>query len=268
MYNKLIQLILGDQNKEKRSISENNKYPAFCLRAAKKSNVFKNFRANSVYNEILEHVTEEQGLIYLEEIKKMPQVLKHLNRFKENDLIGGPKLFNYEEYGLISPTTLRYIKVLCDLISQFNSLDNFNIYEIGVGYGGQCRIIDEYSKIPKYVLIDLLEVLLLSERYLKQFEINSKIEFKEMEALNETMIDLVISNYAFSELTRAMQDFYLNKVILKSKNGYITYNEINPESFNSYKLPELLSIIPNSFIVEEVPLTHPQNAIIVWKEKR
>ena len=78
--------------------------------------------------------------------------------------------------------------------------------------------------------------------------------------------DLVLSNYAFTELPRSVQDIYLNKVILRSKRGYITYNETTPSEFNSYKSSELIEIISGSRIFKEEPLTHPKNCIIVWGE--
>ena len=65
-----------------------------------------------------------------------------------------------------------------------------------------------------------------------------------MNELDIDNYDIVISNYAFTELPRSIQDIYLKKVILNSSNGYITYNEIVPEYFNTYKRDELLKIIP------------------------
>ena len=85
-----------------------------------------------------------------------------------------------------------------------------------------------------------------------------------MNELEVKQYDLVISNYAFTELTREIQDVYLKKIILNSKKGYITYNDISPESFKSYKKEELLKIIPNSRIIDEKPLTHERNCIIIW----
>ncbi len=64
-----------------------------------------------------------------------------------------------------------------------------------------------------------------------------------------------------------IQDIYLKKIILNSKKGYITYNEVTREYFKSYKTEELLAIIPNSHIIEELPLTHEKNCIIVWGDK-
>jgi hypothetical protein len=76
--------------------------------------------------------------------------------------------------------------------------------------------------------------------------------------------DLVVSNYAFTELPRSIQESYLQRVILRSSRGYITYNEITPPRFRSYKAEELLALIPRATRVKEEPLTHPKNCIIVW----
>ena len=75
---------------------------------------------------------------------------------------------------------------------------------------------------------------------------------------------LVISNYAFTELTREIQDEYLSKVILRAQRGYITYNEITPPSYRSYRAEELLAMIPGARRLPEAPLTHPANCIIQW----
>jgi phospholipid N-methyltransferase len=139
-----------------------------------------------------------------------------------------------------------------------------NICEIGVGYGGQCRIINSVTSPDKYTLVDIKPALSLTQRYLDNYILNSVVRYKTMNELEIQNYDLVISNYAFSELPRSIQDVYLSKIILNSKKGYITFNEISPGYFNSYKREELIDIIPNSLIIEEKPLTHPKNCIIVW----
>jgi hypothetical protein len=93
------------------------------------------------------------------------------------------------------------------------------------------------------------------------------MNYKTMNELKKQNYDLVISNYAFTELRREIQDVYLEKIILPSCRGYISYNEITPEYFRSYNRDELIKIIPNSHIVEEAPLTHPKNCIIVWGDR-
>jgi len=246
------------------SISDNQRYPQACLRAANDYRLFNSFRQNQDYTQILEHVTHDQGAAYLDEIKKRPDVFSALPDIAHNDEHGGPVLHSYPGIAPISPSTLRYAKVLCDLYSLFGSLDNFRIAEIGVGYGGQCRAINATSSPSSYTLIDLQPVLQLAQRYLDHYILNSQLVYSTMNQLATREYDLLISNYAFTELPRAVQDVYLSRVILPSIRGCITYNQISPDSFMSYTSDELLKLIPGSARLNEVPLTHPMNCIIVW----
>ena len=73
------------------------------------------------------------------------------------------------------------------------------------------------------------------------------------------------SNYAFSEISREFQEIYMHKIIKNSKSGFMIMNQITDKSYNSYTKDELLAQIPNNpEIIEEVPLTHPDNYILVW----
>jgi len=249
-----------------RSLSNNYYYPNFCLKASNDLKIFKNFRRNYDYQLILEHLSYNDGEKYLEEIRNNYQFLfHHFDIFRLNDNVGNPKTYEYNSIGKFSPTTLRYIKVLGDLIKHFNNLNNIKICEIGVGYGGQCRIINSYFKPSKYTLVDIKPALMLAQTYLDNFVIQSSLEYKTMNELEYANYDLLISNYAFTELARDVQEIYLNKVILNSKMGYITYNDINPDYYRSFKKDELLNLIPNSILLEEKPLTHKNNCIILWK---
>lgn len=247
------------------SISDDQVYPDFCANASIASDLFLNFRKNPIYQKILEHVSKDIGKLYLDEIKRnLPNYLNYFEKFKENDLWGNPELFEYPEIGTISPSTLRYIKVYTDLRRLFGSLDDLKICEIGVGYGGQCRIINSGESPKEYALVDIKQALLLTQRYLDNYVLNSQVKYSTMNELEKKQYDLVISNYAFTELPRKIQDEYLKKVILNSDKGYITYNEISPAYFDSYDRNELRDLIPNSKIVDEKPLTHPKNCIIIW----
>lgn len=247
------------------SLSDNQLYTEFCAKASIDSNLFKNFRRNEIYCQVLEHLNESEGQLYLAEILKIkPELITTFDSFKANDLWGNPRVYHYEGTGEISPTTLRYIKVLGDLLNLFEDLNDFNICEIGVGYGGQCKAINAKTSPSSYTLVDIKPALMLTQRYLDNYILHSKLDYKTLNELNNTGYDLVISNYAFTELPRDFQDAYLNKIILNSKRGYITYNDINPEYFKSYKVEELLSIIPGSYTIDEKPLTHGNNCIIVW----
>tara|TARA_R100000697_G_scaffold87935_1_gene99841 strand:+ start:46 stop:381 length:336 start_codon:yes stop_codon:yes gene_type:complete len=63
----------------------------------------------------------------------------------------------------------------------------------------------------------------LQEKYLSYFDIEgSVIHHSEPEALED--IDLLISNYAYSELGENLQDLYYNNVIQNSKKVYMILN--------------------------------------------
>lgn len=246
------------------SLSDNQAYPQVCLQASIDYIFFNNFRRNPIYTHILEHVSEKQGVEYLKLISKDREVYSSIDSFKRNDDYGNPRMSEYPDIGRISPSTLRYIKVLIDLKKYFHPLDKLKVSEIGVGYGGQCRVINAYYRPSAYCLIDIQPALALAQRFLDNYVISSVLTYKTMNELHEDEYDLVISNYAFTELPRKIQDVYLKKVIMRSKRGYITYNEITPPEFNSYKTRELVAMITGSQVLQEEPLTHPKNCIIVW----
>jgi hypothetical protein len=247
-----------------RGVSDNKRYPQFCSRASRDESEFSAFRSNPIYNEILEHVTEKQGGQYLEIIATDHVLFGAMDRFKRNDEFGGPQTSEYPSIGRISPSTLRYVKVLADLKKLFGSLDDLDICEIGIGYGGQCRIINAWFSSASYCLIDIAPALALTRRYLENYAISSILSYRTMNELAPQDYDLAISNYAFTELPRAIQDEYLQKVIMRSRRGYITYNEISPAEFRSYTADERLRLIPGAERISEEPLTHPKNCLIVW----
>ena len=88
-------------------------YMRFCKLAATDDKVFKTFKSHPDYVPMLEHVSEPQGFEYLQIIKdRNPQLLDRIHKFRENDKFGAPNTFEYVEAGILSPTTLRYIKML------------------------------------------------------------------------------------------------------------------------------------------------------------
>ncbi|WP_254174727.1 hypothetical protein [Planktothrix pseudagardhii] len=107
----------------KTSLSDNGNYPELCLQASLDNATFRDFRRNEIYNITLEHDSFEQGLEYLEVTQKSgSNVLSKIHEFIKNDQIGNPRVFDYEAIGKIAPTTLRYIKILSDLESEFGTL--------------------------------------------------------------------------------------------------------------------------------------------------
>tara|TARA_R110002110_G_scaffold53643_3_gene154666 strand:- start:2020 stop:2784 length:765 start_codon:yes stop_codon:yes gene_type:complete len=232
--------------------------------ASRKKYVFDNFKRDKNYTGILEHVSQQQGQMYLNELKDS-LVLENISKFKINDKLGNPNTFTYGDYGNLSPTTLRYIKVLQDIKNSY-SIDDRNIIEIGCGYGGQYTVLSQIFKPKKYTFVDLPEVLSLIEKYLTTLNIKGNFEF--INGKDDTMeydkeYDLIISNYAISECNKDVQKYYIENILSKSKHGYITHNQ-----FNGYTLNEFVDIIKsfgNEVVVtKESPLTGKNNVIIKW----
>jgi len=243
------------------------RYTDLCLQALKDPEVFKTFKSNTAFTYMLEHVTYDQGLGYLSEIKRtQPKLINHMDCFATNDSLGTPKMFWYEELNMdISPTTLRYVKVLADLISHFGNLDGLDIVEIGIGYGGQCKIINDYFVPKSYTLIDLPEVILLADKYLECHGITNAV-FQTPNWTSEALYDLCISNYAFTEIGRPAQDFYVKNIIKRSAKGYITCNFLNQRMKEGVMTDEeIYRMTQHGEFHKEIPLTAPHNAIYIWK---
>jgi hypothetical protein len=60
---------------------------------------------------------------------------------------------------------------------------------------------------------------------------------------------------------------YIQKILSKSLRGYLTMNSgLSNSAFQSDKLSmqELKNYLPKFEVIEERPLTHPGNYIIIW----
>ena len=247
------------------SISDAGLYPAFCLLASRNDRVFDRFRRSLIYRIILEHVNIDQGHEYLKEIEQGGRMLDQLRPLLESDTIGGPIKYRYGSYGLVSPSTLRYIKVATDLGNLFGPLDSLKIAEIGVGYGGQCRVVCALWPVKSYILFDIPEVLALSRRFLEESDVESSV-ISERDGRNPHTddVDLIISNYAFSELRREIQEQYFEQIIKHTSRGYVTYNHLTPPEFQSLTAYEFAERIPGARVLPERPKTHDGNVIVVW----
>jgi hypothetical protein len=118
-----------------------------------------------------------------------------------------------------------------DRISEFLS-DGIRIVEIGGGYGYLAKLIVERVKVECYHIIDLPETCDLQRRYLNGLPVEC---FTEPTGQN---YDLVISNYALSEIPD--NRVYVDKVLRKSKWGYITCNtDYFKPDWEVYRIPDI-----------------------------
>jgi predicted RNA methylase len=186
--------------------------------------------------------------------------LKEVSRLE----IGDPITYPYPELGLLSPTQIRYAKILTDLIKLFPTLEGKDVLEIGVGNGGLAAQVSTHFKLNSYALVDLDDVLRLTSRTLKPFDHTVDFSFIAPSVEESRATDLLISNYAFSELHKQVQDIYFDKYVRHAKSGYMIYNHIHEDSSISYTANEMCERIPGAMILKELPLTYPGNVLLVW----
>ena len=216
----------------------------------------------------LQKISMKSRKKYLEAIvQEFPEFVDYFDRFRENDALGDPITFDYQEFGRFSPTTLRYIKYACDIKKTFGSLKDKQIVEIGGGYGGFCKILFEALGFASYTIIDYPQCLPLIEKYLLQLD-GPPVCYLTKEHLSKiNSPDLVISHFGFSEMDSADQMLFLEQLINKSSHGYLTMNFISSR-LNSLPIEKIVRFLldhsKQGTVVKELPNTHPDNVVVSW----
>ena len=232
-----------------------------CIEASNDDIQFNNFKRNHNYTSILEHqhIPKEYGDLIIQQIEykyERDNIKSKIHKIKENDMYGNPILYNFEQYGDISLGTLRYVKNSCDIVSHFGEVDIKTIVEIGGGYGGLCKTISNFIEFKSYYIYDLHQVNLLSSKYLSKFNNYENIHINTLDdgakKFIDGEIDLLISNYAFSELPKSIQLKYLSEIVLKSKRFYMIYNHLQSGDENGMTYNQFIDLISDKYDVSIV----------------
>lgn len=218
-----------------------------------------NFKQQREIIGIIENVNKTFGDLYLQNIEKYPEtsqidwtLIKRLND------IGSPQM---ETFGInnqqipLSPTTLRYVQYSLDILTYMKKTETNNpdIIEVGGGYGFQAVLLCEFAKffsinIRSYTIVDLPEATNMQNQYIKACQID--IPYTTMVCYNITENtfqpsnrSFFISNYALGELTKELQDFYIETIVKKMAHGYICWNFSvgNPYIHNYFNQPTVIS---------------------------
>ena len=240
-------------------------YLGVCARAAVEDRIFSIFKSLPEYRRVLEHVSYEQGLAYLRELD--PSVAEMLaSDLRANDLHGSPSTYEYPGVGILSPTTLRYAKVACDVRRMFHGVRR--IVEIGAGYGGQRFVLSKVlASVDAYTIVDLPPVLALIDRYLRTLDCRP---YTLVDALDDAAVcaipatDLVISNYALSECTSEVRGRYLATILRRSTYGYMT---LNMDPMSTEEMRATLAADREVTLLDEKPLTGPNNCIMTYRPR-
>ncbi len=196
-----------------------------------------NFRQNTALHWMVEGESIQTGIHIMNIIEnEFPDYLTIINdNVFINDLLGNPmKTFKYKNYN-ISASLPRYLWYAFDIISKLNknNINSVKIFEIGGGYGALARVLLSVCpsfniKIYKYTMVDLKNVSILQEKYLKHFKFNNTyhIPYDDLNEQKDNIdFDLVISSGCIGEIPNDdIRLFYINNFINKSKYVHLFWN--------------------------------------------
>jgi len=230
---------------------------------------YSQFKRDRKYNEILEHVSAEQGIQYLRcTQEQFPQLFNQIDwlQIQQSDRIGNPVRHNYQDFLTganlkdyeFSPSIFRYVYFGLLILQHLKKANLFTprIVEIGGGYGGQLYIINILAdlfgiEIAEYLLVDLNSVVRHQEKYLNDMGV-SNFQPCSFENVRDNIYDfkshdLLVSNYALGEFSENIQNMYIEKVVKKCKHCFVVWN--TPQ-INAYFTS------PNFYICDEKPQTN------------
>jgi len=210
------------------SVSDIPRWRELAREAAEGGEVLKNLRRYSVVRSIVDTNDYFHGLAYLDEIlsaignfqKWSLSDLQHIAT--ELDSLGSPICYKYRRFGTATPLSLRYLATALDIHQRFGFTELSRVCEIGAGFGGQILVLARLKPLDTYDVHDLPEVAGLTLRYLREFGVNAVAKDFSGHYVAHLEYDLVISNYALSELQRDAQLHFIERVVRRSKKGVRT----------------------------------------------
>lgn len=251
-----------------------SEYLDACLDATSEDK-FSNFKKDSRYRYILEGGSRETFDYFLDKIKTLPNkkiFFDNLEVFRKNDLYGNPDLYEDEEIGKFSLTTLKYAYNALEIVDFLKEHSPKNIVEIGGGYGGLAVILSGLLDFETYTLIDLPETCQLIDKYISSYEnLNSRIKSLscfDIDNFDFENLDLTIAINSLSECDLDFQLKYFNAIISKSKYSYVIRNLHSQKSIEDHK--KTINSLPDNFLFDDknrVEEKYSQNIIVYIKRE-
>jgi putative sugar O-methyltransferase len=195
---------------------------------------FSSFRRTGL-GKILEGGSYEVGEIALKimtRVGNLPKLKNYIDNARKNDSVGTPFIHQFGDLPPCSSSTLQYLGDSFEITNLIGATECKKITEIGGGFGGLCRIFDDFIKFDKYTLIDQPEALMLAKKYLGEFpEIMPRLQFISCFDTQQILLlpkqDLIIACSSLAELSSDIQDFYSDSLILNSYFTYVVYNTLH-----------------------------------------
>lgn len=251
------------------SLADNAGYRAVCVGLAKDPDLFAHFKRSGVYTLLHEYTTCAEGHLYASyTLEHYPDLLRFVEMFRKNDLLGDPITHTYPFFGQMSPSTVRYIKLAGDIAHHLGSLDGKRVVEIGAGYGGLCTVLSSLHKWKNYTIVDTEENLAIARLYLNQLGIKD-VTFAPFDKIPKDA-EIFLSDHGFGQCHRTLQERCLRSMVKAGSSGYMICSSY-PRHFRIRPLSqqELVKKISREklhceLVVEE-PEVSKDNFILTWK---
>jgi hypothetical protein len=222
----------GKKGPALRCIYDQSVFAACCREAVQEESKFQVFKRDPFYSFLYQGFSYEEGGEALREIEqKYPSLLTHMDKFRTSDLIGGPEVYDYVDFGAFSPTTLHHILragMIQEEMKQMTSAST--IVQIGAGYGALCKILHDLGLWKTYAIVDLREHLELARKVLEHQGIHNVSFYAIDEIPSSLQCDMAISDLSFSEFSRPLQKRLIDQVLLHARSGLI-WGHVFPKHF-------------------------------------
>ncbi|MCP5492337.1 MAG: putative sugar O-methyltransferase [Chlamydiales bacterium] len=261
--------LIANQPPQKSITGNSSGYRKVCQEAALDDAVFEKFRSIPSYFHAVECGQQGELADYLKK-HATKKTLSLIPKFRKLDSYGQPSRYPLPRFGAFSGTALKYVLVADHIHRLFKLPENYSVAEIGAGFGGQAYMLSVLSPFSKYYIYDLPEVEMLIEKMMSKLNVSNVNCLDAYAQLPVDAVDLFISNYAFSECDRITQLDYFNRVIIKSKRGYMLFNSIS--SFDHLSVTEFIELLQehgiNPKIHAEPVFSYTNNVLITWDRTR
>lgn len=204
----------------------------FCSNATKNDLYFRTFRRNPKFTNIVISGKQWHGEKHIQRLTESGSpLLQKMTEFRKNETYGSPVVYMYSVYGRFAPDTLRYVNSLFEMVREFGEMENWDMIELGGGYGGLCRIISCYVSYQNYTLVEVPQVLELAKKWLQKHALTNikflhPAQFSEStdEQEEKQTYDLLISEYSLSEMDEDGINYYFRHLVCRSRNCYLAMN--------------------------------------------
>jgi hypothetical protein len=208
----------------KSSVSGNLPWISFCAAYADGTINSDSFRRYRAVRDIVETACPTEARHYIKLIRKWGEGYLRDPKVIAIDGWGDPircPRFLLGTRRPFSPTTLRYLATALWLQRSGKISSGEKIVEIGVGFGGLVAMNRIVSQCQT-VLVDLPQVEKAAARMLHETGLDLSAETSP--DCDLSTIPMVVSNYAFTELNRSLQDQLLERYLRHAKHGLIVSN--------------------------------------------